>query len=216
MQDADVQLDDDLEPEDIEAYCVRCRQSAVMVNAVPVWTKRGAPGMRGDCEICGSTIFRMGRTEAHRGLIQPDVSQFREIASAGRKRSVSYATYVNFADDDLPLAAQVAEDLGRTGIPAWFDDNPRAADISWASGVHPALEDCTHMVLILSRAALADETVQRCWHYFRERRKPVCIVQKDSVGVPDALRWSPRIDFSGDYKTAFRELVQALASSSRS
>ena len=209
--------DEHQEIDAIEAYCVRCKQTVVMENATPVWTKRGTPGTRGECEICGTTVFRMGRTEAHRGLVQPDVSQFKEIAGPPRRRGsrvqATYATYINYSPADLGTARQIAEDLNRTGIPTWFDDSQSANEVSWASGTHPALEDCSMMVVVLSGDALGSETVEQGWSYFRTHRKPVYIVLAEPVEVPDDLRRSPRFDFSQDYKTAFRELVHALASS---
>ncbi len=213
MQD-DSHYDDENEPEEIEAYCVRCRQTVVMLEPSPVWTKRGAPGTRGVCDICGSTIFRMGWTDAHRGLVQPDVSQFREIAGGARGQARGrprQTAYINYAPPDAGLAARLADDLAKMGIPTWVEGSQPPGEVSWASGVHPALEDCSHMVVVLSGAALASGEVRSAWQHFRERRKPTLIAQAEACAVPDELRRSPRFDFSQEYKTAFRELLQALA-----
>ena len=51
--------DDD---EEIEAYCMTCKQKTPMENPEAIWTRRGAPGTRGTCSICGTTVFRMGKT----------------------------------------------------------------------------------------------------------------------------------------------------------
>jgi len=37
----------------------------------PVFTEGGKPATRGICPVCGTTMFRMGRTEAHADLPQP-------------------------------------------------------------------------------------------------------------------------------------------------
>ncbi len=204
------------EPEEIEAYCVRCKQTVVMVEPHPVWTKRGAPGTRGECDICGSTIFRMGRTEAHRGMVQPDISQFKDISGQPRKgkgrAQAAYAAYINSSPDDSRIAEQLAEDLQKTGIATWYEATVSTGEVDWASGVHPALEECSQMVVVLSGSALDESEVEKSWQFFRSERKPVFIAQVEACEVPDGLRRIPRFDFSEDYKTAFRELVQAMAS----
>jgi hypothetical protein len=216
MQDHDHHDEDfELEPEEIEAYCVHCKQTIVMEHPVPVWTRRGAPGTRGECPICGNTVFRMGRTEAHTGLQRPDMGQMLGGAATrpGRKghAATRYAAYINYSPADAYMAARIAEDLSRSGIPIWYAPEGVQEAEHWASGVHPALTECSHMVVVLSAEALQAEQVQQGWAYFRGQRKPVVVAQIAPCDVPDDLRTRPRFDFAGDYKQAFRELVQALA-----
>jgi hypothetical protein len=64
---------------------------------------------------------------------------------------------------------------------------------------------------VLSADALRADQVQQGWEYFRGQRKPVVVAQVAPCDVPDDLRTRPRFDFAGDYKQAFREMVQALA-----
>jgi DNA topoisomerase I len=58
----------------LEAYCVKCRTKREMQNPQPEFTSTGAPGTRGICPVCGTTLFRMGRTEAHEGMTPPEVT----------------------------------------------------------------------------------------------------------------------------------------------
>jgi DNA topoisomerase-1 len=57
----------------MEAYCVRCKAKREMADPHPVYTKKGRPGTRGTCPVCGGGLFRMGETEAHAGLPKPEV-----------------------------------------------------------------------------------------------------------------------------------------------
>ena len=215
MQDHDPHDEDfELEPEEIEAYCVHCKQTVVMEHPQPVWTRRGAPGTRGECPICANTIFRMGRTEAHNGLHRPEMGQLMGgLAKPGRKGHVAtrYAAYINYSPADEGMAARIAEDLSKSGIPTWYGPETGQDTEHWASGVHPALVECSHMVVVLSADALQAGQVQQGWEYFRGQRKPVVVAQVAPCDVPDDLRTRPRFDFAGDYKQAFREMVQALA-----
>lgn len=214
MQDADYpQEDDELEPEEVEAYCVRCKQKVIMENPVPVWTRRGTPGTRGECEICGTPVFRMGRTEAHRNLEKPDMDHMLGGPKPTRKRSQThFSAYINYSLSDSDFAARLAKDLSRAGVPAWFDPSADPDRVSWASGFHPALDECSHMVVVLSKDALETDTMRESWAFFRKQRKPVLVAQVSSCEVPDDLRSRPRFNFEGDYKAAFRALIQALAS----
>ena len=213
MQDPDyLQEDDELEPEEIEAYCVRCKQKVVMEKPNPVWTRRSAPATRGECEMCGTTVFRMGWTEAHRDVARPDIEQFRDaIRPARRHGKTQLAAYINYSLPDAEIAARLAEDLSKAGVPAWFDPGADPDRVSWAGGVHPALDECSHMIVVLSSFALEEDVVREGWEFFRKQRKPVLVVQVSPCEVPDDLRSRPRFDFRGEYKTAFRALVQALA-----
>jgi hypothetical protein len=217
MQPLDhMEEDDELEVEPIEAYCVHCRQHVEMANPTPVWTRRGAPGTRGECPICANTIFRMGRTDAHRGLERPDLGQMlgtprQARKGKGRASATRYAAYINYSPADTEFAARLAEDLAKVGIPTWYAPDSGHEKQHWASGVHPALTECSHMVVVLTDSALADEEVIQGWDYFRGQRKPVVVAQVTPCEVPDDLRTRPRFDFGGDYKTAFREMMQALS-----
>lgn len=197
----------------IEAYCVRCKDMVEMEEPQAVWTRKGSPGTRGFCPICGTTVFRMGRTDAHQNLKQPRAIKVADGATSKRQSRPTKAipaTYINYADTDAVLAHQLADDLGNMGVHTWV---PRAenGEIAWASGVNPALEDCTQMLVILSPAALQAAHVQEAWAFFRQHRKKIVVAQKADVEVPDDLRRAPRVSLADAYRSALRELVQALA-----
>ncbi len=56
----------------LQAYCVKCKAKREMNDPKPEFTSAGAAGTRGVCPECGTTMFRMGRTEAHEGLTPPE------------------------------------------------------------------------------------------------------------------------------------------------
>ena len=55
-----------------QAYCVKCKAKRDMNNPQAVYTKTGTPGTRGECAVCGTTLFRMGETPAHAGVERPE------------------------------------------------------------------------------------------------------------------------------------------------
>jgi hypothetical protein len=202
------------ENDPIEAYCVKCKQMVEMEDAEPVWTSKGTPGTRGVCADCGTTVFRMGRTEAHSQLVRPAAVRVEggKIATAGGRKRAQPATYINYAGVDAEFAAKLAADLENAGIHTWIDAGPNASqDVKWAGGVHPALKDSTRMVVVLSPDGKDSATLAKSWQFFKSEKKPIVLALLGTVEVPDPLRRNPRFDFSQDYKSAFRQILSALS-----
>lgn len=53
----------------MEAYCVKCRTKREIMNPQADFNAAGAPVTRGVCGVCGTKMFRIGRTEAHNGMV---------------------------------------------------------------------------------------------------------------------------------------------------
>jgi DNA topoisomerase I len=52
----------------LEAYCVKCKQKREINHPQADFNATGAPVTRGECSVCGTKMFRIGRTEAHAGM----------------------------------------------------------------------------------------------------------------------------------------------------
>ena len=52
-----------------------------MVDPKPEYTANATPGTRGTCPVCGTTLFRMGKTEAHAGIPKP-----KKVKKSRRKK----------------------------------------------------------------------------------------------------------------------------------
>ena len=200
---------DDWDDEPIEAYCVRCRDKVDVEKPQAVWTRKGMPATRGECPICGGTVFRMGKTPAHQDSSRPDAI---EVTGSGRKRAKleQNTVYVSFSESDEAIARQLADDLENAGITTWIHEHEEN-NVNWAGGVHPALKECAQIVYMLSSASLNDEAINNTWQFFRDNRKSVVIAQIESVPPPDRIRRSPRFDLTENYKSAFRQMIQALS-----
>jgi hypothetical protein len=195
----DVSHDDD--PDPVEAYCVHCRESVEMESPVAVWTRRGMPATRGECPICGGTVFRMGRSAFHDRIAEPE--------KRARVKLARETVYIAFAAVDAEAAEALAADLERVGVACWLHE-AEADGIAWAEGIHPALSACSRMIYLLTGIAAIDPSVEAAWRYFRSKRKPIVVAQIDAIDPPDDLRRRPRFDLTTNYKSAFRQLLQAL------
>ncbi|HLA45333.1 MAG TPA: DUF5679 domain-containing protein, partial [Aggregatilineales bacterium] len=176
MEDFEDLLD---EPEPIEAYCVSCKEKVEMEEPVAVWTSKGQAATRGFCSVCGNNVFRMGRTYLHSGIHAPKAIQ---VIPAGAKGRAARAAYIAAAVTDAEFVQHLAEDIRSMGINVWIDDGTQEVDLTqWAGGVHPALEQCTHLIVVLSGFTENTGSVQAAWEYFLKQRKPVAIVKIEDV-----------------------------------
>lgn len=209
MSDKDQGLIEEGQAEGIEAYCVACKDKRIMNEPVAVWTSQAMPGTRGVCPVCGTTMFRMGRSYLH-GTMHPPLPV--QVVPKGAKGKSARAAYIAAAIMDAELARRLGEDLQKIGVHQWVDAGEAVDTTSWSTGVHPALEQCSHLIVMLSGFTSQTASVREAWQYFKQERKPIIVVLAEGgVEVPDDLRSRPRYDFTGDYKTAFRSLVEMLA-----
>lgn len=70
-----------------QAYCVKCKVKRDIINAEAVYTATGTPGTRGVCATCGTTLFRMGLTPAHEGIVKPEATARPKRQVASKKKS---------------------------------------------------------------------------------------------------------------------------------
>ncbi len=64
---------------------MKCKEKREMNDTKAVYTTTGAPATEGVCSVCGTKQFRMGRTEAHEGMIPPEVKRSRARRNTGKR-----------------------------------------------------------------------------------------------------------------------------------
>src|SRR5258706_13538328 len=74
--------------EPIQAYCVKCKTKREMLIPEALYTQNGTPGTKGTCPVCGTTLCRMGATEAHANLPKPE----RTAAPAKKRTKIKKMT----------------------------------------------------------------------------------------------------------------------------
>ena len=63
----------------MEAYCMKCKTKREIQNLVPGFNARGSAVTTGTCPVCGTKLFRMGKTPAHEGLTPPAKQEKVEV-----------------------------------------------------------------------------------------------------------------------------------------
>jgi DNA topoisomerase-1 len=55
----------------MEAYCVKCKTKREILEPKAEFNARGTPVTRGVCGVCGTALYRIGKTPAHEGMTPP-------------------------------------------------------------------------------------------------------------------------------------------------
>ena len=56
----------------MEAYCMKCKTKREIVEPQATFNAARAPVTRGTCGVCGTTLYRIGKTPAHEGMVKPE------------------------------------------------------------------------------------------------------------------------------------------------
>ena len=46
----------------MQAFCLKCRTKREMRNPQPVTLKNGRPATQGSCPVCGTKMYRIGKS----------------------------------------------------------------------------------------------------------------------------------------------------------
>ncbi len=55
----------------MEAYCMKCKTKREMKDPAASFNAKGSPVTIGICPVCGTKLYKMGRTDAHEGMTPP-------------------------------------------------------------------------------------------------------------------------------------------------
>lgn len=69
----------------MKAYCVKCREKREIKDPIADYNAAGAPVTKGTCAVCGTKVYRMGRTDAHEGIPKPEIKRKKkEVVRKGK------------------------------------------------------------------------------------------------------------------------------------
>ena len=118
--------------------------------------------------------------------------------------------FISYSRTDASVAAKLKADLRKEGISAWVDVEDIPAGAAWDDTIAKEIEDCTHLLLLVSRASVESSNVSDEVGYARDKRRPVLPLLLDNAPIPFRAHRAQAIDFKNDYRAGFDLLIAQL------
>ncbi len=138
----------------MEAYCLKCRTKREILNPQAEYNAAGAPVTRGECSVCGTKMYRTGRTPEHEGLTPPDVSQLRKrsgrlviVESPAKARTVGrflgkgYTVKASVGHVRDLLRSQLSVDVDNDFLPKYRVPNDKRPVVNELKGLAQKAEE---------------------------------------------------------------------------
>ncbi len=121
--------------------------------------------------------------------------------------------FICYSPPDRPFVDRLAADLKAAGIPIWLDreetDAARGSS-DWRNAVERALDDCSHMLVVLSPDALNDADVAADWSYFVGQGGMVYPVLAGDCPIPRRLKEYDAWNLHEDYEAESARLIEEI------
>ena len=112
----------------MEAYCVKCKHKRDVSDPVATFNSRSTPVTTGTCPVCGTKMYRIGRTEMHEGIEAPQKVE-KVIKRKGKmvivESPAKARTVGNFLGNGYKVTASVGHvrDLLRSQLSVDIENN---------------------------------------------------------------------------------------------
>ena len=120
--------------------------------------------------------------------------------------------FISHATEDAQFAHRLADDLQRLGVQVWISPGSIRPGESWVSAIERGLKESSHVVVVLTPAALESEWVKKetdvAIDQERKGRIQVIPLYVEPCEVPLLLSSYQRVSFHGDYDAGLSQLRQ--------
>ena len=118
--------------------------------------------------------------------------------------------FFSYSRTDSAFVLKLAKDLRESGAQVWLDQLDIPAGSHWDASIQNALHTSKTLLIILTPTSVASENVMDEVSYALEEGKKVIPILHTECETPFRLRRLQRIDFTGDYKNGFDNLLQSI------
>ena len=120
----------------MEAYCMKCKTKREIQNPEATFNAKASPVTTGTCGVCGTKLYRMGRTPAHEGLEPPQPKSNRKgklvivespakAKTVGRFLGKNYTVRASVGHVRDLLRSQLSVDVGNHFTPKYRVPNEK-------------------------------------------------------------------------------------------
>jgi hypothetical protein len=119
--------------------------------------------------------------------------------------------FLSYSRNDKDFADILYRLVESRGYDTWIDRRNIEAGSRWDQSIQSAIDEKSHLIVILSSTSAASDNVADEWSYALEQGKRVIPLYYKECNVPMRLRRLQRIDFFGrDVTDAMAELIAEL------
>ncbi|WP_372754009.1 TIR domain-containing protein [Mariniflexile sp.] len=118
--------------------------------------------------------------------------------------------FFSYSRDDSEFVLDLAKNLRQAGAKIWLDQLDIKPGARWDSSIEKALAKSKTLLVVLSEASVISHNVMDEVSYALEENKAVVPILMEKCEIPFRLRRLQYADFSGDYKTGVKTLIDAL------
>ena len=118
--------------------------------------------------------------------------------------------FICYAREDSDFALKISKHLRSVGVSIWLDELDIPVGVRWDRAVQKALRDCDLLLVILSPASVESDNVLDEVYYVLRNEKPVRPLLHQKCDIPFRLQRINYVDFTGNYDTDFKELLEKL------
>jgi hypothetical protein len=118
--------------------------------------------------------------------------------------------FISYSRDDVNLAVRLKADLESRQVSTWRDVDDIPAGASWDNEIQKAINDCSHVLLIVTPRSVYSPNVADELSYARDKKKPILPLIFEEASLPLRIHRAQAIDFREDYGTAFSTLIDQL------
>ena len=118
--------------------------------------------------------------------------------------------FVSYARTNQDFVVRLVHDLRQHGVPIWLDQLAIPAGAQWDVVIENALEDATHVLLVMSKASVNSPNVRDEIDMAIDEGKTIIPILIENCRRPLRVRRLQYMDFRGSYDDALRALLAAL------
>ncbi|NNE06065.1 MAG: SUMF1/EgtB/PvdO family nonheme iron enzyme [Xanthomonadales bacterium] len=118
--------------------------------------------------------------------------------------------FISYSRADTAFVKRLIADLQDKDIDAWWDQMDIPAGVPWDTRIEYLVENCSAVIVLLSRSSVASKAVADEWSWGLTYHKPVITLRLEECKVPMRLQRLNWIDFTVDYAKGFKKLLEAL------
>lgn len=119
--------------------------------------------------------------------------------------------FISYSRADSDFVDLLQQLLVSKGYDAWLDRRDIDAGSRWDNAIEEAIQERTHMIVVLSPEAVESQNVSDEWNFALEEKKTIIPLYYRACSIPMRLRRVQWIDFEKHpFGEAFKALLTAL------